>query len=114
MSTKIPMSFYTFKRFITNSMEQSDWIDGFYKLGFDGLAEKILSYDDVLDLLAYIFDDNEDILNQWVYENNYGREQNIDIIYDNHVYQTIEDIYDLLIKIYNNEIEPFEIEIKRR
>lgn len=114
MSTKIPMSFYTFKRFITNSMEQSDWIDGFYKLGFDGLAEKILSYDDVLDLLAYIFNDTEDILNQWIYENNYGREQNIDIIYDNHIYSTLEDIYNLLIKKYNQEIQLNEIKIKRR
>ena len=114
MSTKIPMNFYTFKRFITNSMEQSDWIDGFYKLGFDGLAEKILSYDDVLDLLAYIFNDTEDILNQWIYENNYGREQNIDIIYDNHIYSTLEDIYNLLIKKYNQEIQLNEIKIKRR
>ena len=41
-----PMSYFSFHRYISNSQKQSDWIDNLYKCDIDGIADKIVSYDD--------------------------------------------------------------------
>lgn len=107
------MDFYTFESYIKASQKESDWIDNFYILGFEGLADKIFSYDNTINLLSYIFHDNYDILNRWVYETNYGRDANVHLTYDNTNIVTIMDIWQILTQIYNKEIEWYEIRIRR-
>lgn len=109
---KEPMSQFDFTHYINASKKESDWIDNFYKLGFDGLADKIFSYDNTISLISKIFHDNSDILHDWIYETNYGRDDNVKMIYDNQHIKTITDIYNLLIKNYNKEIDFTDIIIE--
>lgn len=109
-----PMSYFSFHRYISNSQKQSDWIDNLYKCDIDGIADKILSYNDTLELLQYIFKDYLDVLDTWVYENNYGRENHVIIKYNNKEYNTEEEIYELLCKIFNKEITLGDIQIERK
>lgn len=109
-----PMSYFSFHRYISNSQKQSDWIDNLYKCDIDGIADKILSYDDTLELLQYIFKDYLDVLDTWVYENNYGRENHVIIKYNNKEYNTEEEIYELLCKIFNKKITLGDIQIERK
>lgn len=99
-----PMSYFSFHRYISNSQKQSDWIDNLYKCDIDGIADKIVSYDDTLELIQHIFYDYLDLLDIWVYDNNYGRENHVKIIYNHKQYNTEEEIYELLCKIFNKEI----------
>ena len=108
-----PMSYFDFTHYIKKSQEECDWIDNFYKLGFEGLAEKIWSYDNSIDLISKIFNDTTHVLHDWIYETNYGRDNNINMIYKDKYIRNIKDIYDILIQIYNKEIDWTEIEIKR-
>ena len=57
-----PMSYFSFHRYISNSQKQSDWIDNLYKCDIDGIADKIVSYDDTLELIQHIFHDYLDLL----------------------------------------------------
>ena len=114
MPSSTPMHYFDFKHYINNSQRQSDWLDNFYKLGFGELADKIFSYDDSIYLLSYIFNDVNNVLSQWIYENNYGKEENIIIVYNNKSYNTIEEIYELLCKQFNKEILPFDITFKTK
>lgn len=109
-----PMSYFSFHRYISNSQKQSDWIDNLYKCDIDGIADKILSYDDTLELLQYIFKDYLDVLDTWVYENNYGRENHVVIKYNNKEYNTEEEVYELLCKIFNKEVILGDIQIERK
>lgn len=109
-----PMSYFNFHRYISNSQKQSDWIDNLYKCDIDGIADKILSYDDTLELLQYIFKDYLDVLDTWVYENNYGRENHVVIKYNNKEYNTEEEVYELLCKIFNKEVILGDIQIERK
>lgn len=109
-----PMNYFSFHRYISNSQKQSDWIDNLYKCDIDGIADKILSYDDTLELLQYIFKDYLDVLDTWVYENNYGRENHVVIKYNNKEYNTEEEIYELLCKIFNKEVILGDIQIERK
>ena len=99
-----PMSYFNFHRYISNLQKQSDWIDNLYKCDIDGIADKIVSYDDTLELIQYIFHDYLDLLDIWIYDNNYGRENHVKIIYNHKQYNTEEEIYELLCKIFNKEI----------
>ncbi len=99
----IPMSWWDFHHYISDAREQNDWIDNFYKLGFEGLAEHITSYDNVLELLTYIFHDYAEIINTWVYENNYGRSDAMIIKYDNKEYNTEKEIYELLCELFSKQ-----------
>ena len=109
-----PMSYFTFHRYISNLRNQSDWIDNLYKCDIDGIADKITSYDCSLELLEYIFKDYLDVLSTWVYDNNYGRENNTIIIYNHKEYNTEEEIYELLCKIFNKEIMLGDIQMERK
>ena len=98
MSNNVPMGWWSFHKYISSSRQQNDWIDNFYKLGFDGLADKITSYDHVLELLAYIFNDTADIINRWAYECNYGRDNNAVITYNNQEYKPKKIYMNLFVK----------------
>ena len=104
-----PMSYFTFHRYISNSRNQSDWIDNLYKCD---ITNKLSSAKGLFantglqsSIYNYIFKDYLDVLSTWVYDNNYGRENNTAIIYNHKEYNTVEEIYELLCKIFNKEIK---------
>ena len=82
-----------------------------YKLDISDIPNKINSYHDTLTLLSLLFKDYYEILFIWVYDNDYGRDIRTNIIYQNKSIESISDIYKLLLKIYNNEIDINEIMI---
>lgn len=109
MTQNIPIDYNVFKSIITHSMIESDFLEELYKLGLDDIPNKIYSYHDVLTLLSLIFKDDYEILFTWIYDNNYGRETRTNIIYQNKSVQSISDIYQVLLKMYNKEINANDI-----
>lgn len=109
MTQNIPIDYNVFKSIITHSMIESDFLEELYKLGLDDIPNKIYSYHDILTLLSLIFKDDYEILFIWIYDNNYGRETRTNIIYQNKSVQSISDIYQVLLKMYNKEINTNDI-----
>ena len=109
MTQNIPIDYNVFKSIITHSMIESDFLEELYKLRLDDIPNKIYSYYDVLTLLSLIFRDDYEILFTWIYDNNYGRETRTNIIYQNKSVESISDIYQVLLKMYNKEINANDI-----
>lgn len=109
MTQNIPIDYNVFKSIITHSMIESDFLEELYKLGLDDIPNKIYSYHDILTLLSLIFKDDYEILFIWIYDNNYGRETRTNIIYQNKSIQSISDIYQVLLKMCNKEINANDI-----
>ena len=112
MSHKQIMPFEIFNYYISILQKENDWLDNLYQNQLADFASNIFSYDCALDLLSYIFRDNSDILNQWIYECDYGRSENTVITYNNKEYKDIKEIYELLCETMNNGYLP-DINIKR-
>lgn len=110
--TKLPLDYYTFKRIINNSITEADFLEQLCQVKLDDVVTQINSYHDILELIAFIFHDYKDIFITWVYDNNYGRENHISITYNNKEYNTTEEIYELLCKIFNKEILLDDIQIE--
>lgn len=110
--TKLPLDYHTFKRIINNSITEADFLEQLCQVKLDDVVTQINSYHDILELIAFIFHDYKDIFITWVYDNNYGRENHISIIYNNKKYNTTEEIYELLCKIFNKEILLDDIQLE--
>ena len=92
--TKLPLDYHTFKRIINNSITEADFLEQLCQVKLDDVVTQINSYI------------------TWVYDNNYGRENHISITYNNKEYNTTEEIYELLCKIFNKEILLDDIQIE--
>ena len=111
MTQKMPIDYNAFHYIIVNSIKESDFLEELYKLDISDIPNKINSYHDTLTLLSLLFKDYYEILFIWIYDNDYGRDIRTNIIYQNKSIESISDIYKLLLKIYNNEIDINEIMI---
>lgn len=110
--TEMPLNYYIFKKIINNSITEADFLEQLCQVELDNIVTQINSYHDILELISFMFHDYKDILITWVYDNNYGRENHIAITYNNKEYNTTEEIYELLCKIFNKEVLLDDIQIK--
>ena len=109
MTKNTPIDYNAFHSIIVNSIAEADFLEELYKLDISDIPNKINSYHDVLTLLSLLFKDYYEILFIWIYDNNYGRETRTNIIYQNKSVQSISDIYQVLLKMYNKEISANDI-----
>ena len=109
MTKNTPIDYNAFHSIIVNSITEADFLEELYKLDISDIPNKINSYHDVLTLLSLLFKDYYEILFIWIYDNNYGRETRTNIIYQNKSVESISDIYQVLLKMYNKEIKANDI-----
>lgn len=105
MTKNTPIDYNAFHSIIANSIAEADFLEELYKLDISDIPNKINSYHDVLTLLSLLFKDYYEILLIWIYDNDYGRDIRTNIIYHCKPIQSISDIYELLLKIYNDEVD---------
>lgn len=97
------ISYDKFKRYIERIRREWDYIDDCEKVGFN-IYQYTYGIDCTVELLEYIFNDKERWLSQWVFETNFGRDDELKTTINKNAtpIRTIKEIYDFLVS--NNSL----------
>lgn len=90
--TTLP-KFKEFEKYIKSIKKEYDFIEKCYKMGFENIADNLHSMNIAIDLLSRIFKDYDERLSKWIYEDNFGENNDV----------SVYDLYCRLIyEYYNN------------
>ena len=87
-TNKIPITFDKFNHYINVLRNECDFREALYQVGVYDIISRVYSFDICVELLETLFNDKNNIISEWIFEENFGEVNNI----------SVEQLYDMLIQ----------------